>query len=37
MKGVFFMEKRHLAMATVPVQDWNTVYSQEEALLTGTI
>lgn len=31
------MEKRHLAMATVPVQDWNTVYSQEEALLTGTI
>ena len=38
MKGSVFMpQKEHLAMASVPVQQWGPLYDKEEALRRGTI
>ena len=37
MKGVLVMNQEHLAIASVPIQEWTTVVNQEEALLIGTI
>ncbi len=31
------MQNEHLAIASVPVQSWGELYSQDEALRTGTI
>lgn len=30
-------QNEHLAIASVPVQSWGELYSQDEALRTGTI
>ena len=38
MKGSVFMpQKEHLAMASVPAQQWGPLYDKEEALRRGTI
>ena len=31
------MEQQHLAIATVPIQSWETLYDWDQALATGTI
>ncbi|MFQ7550175.1 MAG: spore coat associated protein CotJA [Blautia marasmi] len=31
------MEQQHLAIASVPIQSWETLYDWEQALATGTI
>ena len=37
-EGSFFMEKiQHLGIASVPIQEWNEVYDEEQAFRNGTI
>lgn len=38
-KGVVFVEMQnmHLAITSVPVQNWGELYDQDEALKTGTV
>ena len=37
MKGDDDMEQQHLAIASVPMQNWETLYDWDQALATGTI